>query len=374
MKKNQVNSLLVNQTKRRNTVLTFICVIIVVFFLAVSLLMVYAKNSKAQYVRYDEKGSIDYKVQYKDNEYFDENYLDSNRQYIASLIDNINANFNYKIAFEESNVEYKYSYRVEANVVVQEKDTHNLFYDKTEVLVKETEKMTSMDEVNISENLVIDYNKYNEKIKRFVNVYDLETAESTLNINMYVNVVGSCEDFSDNQEKERVISLSIPLTEDTIAIDFVDDIVNSDNNVMKCDSSSFGNTIVLFLAIIFTVTGIGLIIAVVRYEIKTRTAETIYEKELKKILNNYGSNIQMIGSEFDFTDYQLLKIENFNDILEISDKLRQPILMKENKERNGAYFVIPSTTKLLYVYRMKVSDIEKEMNEKNKKHLEDADI
>ena len=97
-------------------------------------------------------------------------------------------------------------------------------------------------------------------------------------------------------------------------------------------------------------------------------------KELKKILNNYGSNIQMIGSEFDFTDYQLLKIENFNDILEISDKLRQPILMKENKERNGAYFVIPSTTKLLYVYRMKVSDIEKEMNEKNKKHLEDADI
>ena len=100
MKKNQVNSLLVNQTKRRNTVLTFICVIIVVFFLAVSLLMVYAKNSKAQYVRYDEKGSIDYKVQYKDNEYFDENYLDSNRQYIASLIDNINANFNYKIALE----------------------------------------------------------------------------------------------------------------------------------------------------------------------------------------------------------------------------------------------------------------------------------
>ena len=86
----------------------------------------------------------------------------------------------------------------------------------------------------------------------------------------------------------------------------------------------------------------------------------------KKILNNYGSIIQMLGNEFDFTHYQLLRIDTFTDILEISDKLRQPILMNENKERNVAYFVIPSNTKLLYVYRLKVSDIEKEIKEKNK--------
>ena len=374
MKKNQVNSLLINQTKRRNTVLTYTCVIVLVFFLAISLLMVYVKNSKAQYVSYSETGNIDYTVKYKDNEYFDNNSLDSNRQYIASLIDNINAEFNYKIALEDSNIEYKYSYRIDAEVVVKEKNTSNVFYEKTEQLVKEKEKISSLNEVNITEDLVIDYDKYNDKIKRFVSVYDLETAESSLNINMYVNVIGSCEEFDENQEKERVISLTIPLTKDTIAIDFVDDIVNSSNNVMKCNSSNFGNTIVLFLSIILTAVGVGLIVAVIIYEIKTRTAETIYEKELKKILNNYGSNIQVIGNEFEFNDYQLLKIETFYDLLEISDKLRQPILMKENKERNGAYFVIPSVTKLLYVYRMKVSDIEKEINEKNNKHLEEPEI
>ena len=374
MKKNQVNSLLINQTKRRNTVLTYTCVIVLVFFLAISLLMVYVKNSKAQYVSYSETGNIDYTVKYKDNEYFDNNSLDSNRQYIASLIDNINAEFNYKIALEDSNIEYKYSYRIDAEVVVKEKNTSNVFYEKTEQLVKEKEKISSLNEVNITEYLVIDYDKYNDKIKRFVSVYDLETAESSLNINMYVNVIGSCEEFDENQEKERVISLTIPLTKDTIAIDFVDDIVNSSNNVMKCNSSNFGNTIVLFLSIILTAVGVGLIVAVIRYEIKTRTAETIYEKELKKILNNYGSNIQVIGNEFEFNDYQLLKIETFYDLLEISDKLRQPIQMKENKERNGAYFVIPSVTKLLYVYRMKVSDIEKEINEKNNKHLEEPEI
>ena len=53
-------------------------------------------------------------------------------------------------------------------------------------------------------------------------------------------------------------------------------------------------------------------------------------------------------------------------MLEIGDKLRQPILMKENNEKTGAYFLIPSNTNLLYVYRLKVSDIEKEINKKNK--------
>ena len=374
MKKNQVNSILINQTRRRNTVFAFICVIIIVFILAMSFFMIYTQRNKAQYVSYDETSNIDYKVQYIENEFFDENYLNADREYIASLIDNINADFNYKISLEDKDVEYKYTYRIEANVVVKDKDSKNLFYDKTQVLLSEKEAITTLKEVNINENIVIDYNQYNDIIKKFVSVYDLENAESTLNINMYVNVIGSCEDFIENQEKERVITLSIPLTEDTMAIDFVDNIVNSSNNVMQCDSVNSNNFFILLIGIVLSIVDFGLIIAVIRYEIKTRTAETIYEKELKKILNNYGSSIQMLGNEFDFNDYQLLKIDNFSDILEISDKLRQPILMKENKEKSGAYFVIPSNTKLLYVYRLKVSDIEKEINEKNKKHLEEPII
>jgi len=374
MKKNQVNSILINQTRRRNTVLAFICVIIIVFILALSFFMIYAQRNKAQYVSYDETSNIDYKVKYNENEFFDENYLSADREYIASLINSIDADFNYKISLEDKDVEYKYTYRIEANVTVKDKDSKNLFYDKTEVLLKEQEEITTLKEVNINENIVIDYNQYNDIIKRFVSVYDLENAESTLNINMYVSVIGSCEDFIENQEKERVITLSIPLTEDTMAIDFVDNIVNSSNNVMQCNSVHSSNFLLLLIGIILSIVDFGLIIAVIRYEIKTRTAETIYEKELKKILNNYGSSIQMLGSEFDFSDYQLLKIDNFSDILEISDKLRQPILMKENKEKSGAYFVIPSNTKLLYVYRLKVSDIEKEINEKNNKHLEEPVI
>ena len=362
MKKKHVNLILVNQVRRRNTVVSYICVIVVIFLLALSLFTVYSKKNQAQYVKYVETGKIDYKVHYKRNNFFENEYLSSNRQYIASLIDSISADFNYRIALDDSNVEYKYSYRIEANMTVKEKNTNNLLYDKKEILLNQKEMLSSTNQVNINENVVIDYAKYNNIIKNFVNIYYLNNSVSTLNINMYVSVVGTCEDFTDNQQKERVISLQIPLTKDTIAIDFVEDIASDSNNVMKCNSSSSGNYIILMLAITLTVVGFILIIMVIRYEIKTRTAETIYEKNLKKILNNYGSNIQMLGSEFDFKNYNLLRIETFYDLLEISDKLRQPILMKQNEEKNGAYFVIPSNTNLLYVYRLKVSDIEKKIN------------
>lgn len=45
--------------------------------------------------------------------------------------------------------------------------------------------------------------------------------------------------------------------------------------------------------------------------------------------------------------------------------LNAEILLKENHEKTGAYFVIPSNTKVLYVYRLKVSDIKKEIQRKS---------
>lgn len=365
MKRNQVNSILINQTKRRNTVLAYGCAIFIVFVLMFSSFLMYVDRSESQYVSYNEESDINYQVYYKDNDFFDNKYLESDKQYIASLIDSIKTKFNYEISLEDVDVEYKYTYRIEANVIVRDKDTKNLFYDKTEVLLDEVEENTSLKEVSINEELTIDYDLYNDKIKRFVSVYDLDNAESFLNVNMYVNVIGSCEEFVDNQEQEKVITLSVPLSEDTIAIDFVDNTVNSTNNVLQCNSDYSNNFIFIVTGVVLGLLDLSLIILVIRYEIKTRTAETIYEKELKKILNNYGSSIQVLGNEFVVDGYQVLKIESFNDILEISDKLRKPILMKENKEKTGAYFIIPSDTKLLYVYRLKVSDIEKEINEKN---------
>jgi len=363
MKRNHVNAILVNQTERRNTVLAYIIAIVFISLLALSFFLMYVNSNKSYYVTYDEKSNIDYKVYLKENDFFDDEYLKSNRQYIANLIDHITANFEYNLSLDEKNVDYKYSYRIEANVDVRSKGTNYSLYNTTEELISKKKDITSSDDVRINESVNIDYNHYNDLIKKFVDFYELDDIVSTLNINMYVNVVGSCEDFEENNEQESVMTLSIPLTTKTVAIDISNDLIDNENSVMQCKKTNGYNSFFIIMGVAFVICDLVLIVCVVRYEIKTRTAENIYEKELKKILNNYSSYIQKLNNDFDFKGYQLLKIDTFTDLLEIRDTVRQPILMKENNDKTGAYFVIPSNSKILYVYRLKVSDIKKKIHD-----------
>jgi len=371
MKKTQVNAILVNQARRRTVVLMFIISILITFSISLSLFFMFSEKNKNYYIEYDEKSNIDYKVYLKENDFFENDFLGNDKEYVASLIDYIDANFNYKLSLDEGNVKYKYSYRVEANVSVKRKSGGNYIYDNKETLVDKVENETSNKEVIINENIKLNYNYYNDLINRFITVYSLDDIESVLTINLYVNVIGSCEEFEENANKESVMSLSIPLTTKTVAIEMSDNLINTENNVMQCKKNDNNSMFLCVIGVIFTLVWISLIILMCKYIIKTRTAENIYERELKKILNNYGSYIQKLSNNLDFKKYQLLKIDTFTDMLEIRDTIRQPILMKENEEKTGAYFVVPSSSKILYVYRLKVSDIKKEIIEKNKKEFDD---
>ena len=181
---------------------------------------------------------------------------------------------------------------------------------------------------------------------------------------MYVDVIGVSEKLEGSKSKDSVISLTIPLTTKTMAINLSNNLVDRQDNTIPVKNENTNSIGYLIIGSIFAIIDGYLIVTVIRYDIKTRTAENIYERELKKILNNYSSYIQVMSSDFDFSEYEPLKIDSFTDMLEVRDTIRQPILMKENKEKNSAYFVIPSNTNILYVYRLKVSDIQKELNEK----------
>lgn len=361
MKKNQVNKLLIQQTKRRNVVLSLAIITILIVMLSATLFFVYKQRNENQYVKFNESSNVSYMVHLNQNDFFEDEYLTENKQYIASLIKNISAHFTYNLKLEKA-TEYKYKYRIDATVDVKDSDTQNSLYTNTQNLVKEKSKKSKYQNLEINEGVNIDYNYYNDLIKKFVSAYDVESAISTLTINMHINVAGSCEE--DAETKDSVVSLVIPLTTKTVAIDLSNNLVNTTNNVLECETGYKNNQVILILAVILIIAAILIVAFIIRYTLLTRTAESIYEKELKKILNNYGTYIQMLGNDFYFRNYHMLKVDSFTDMLEIRDTIRQPILMKENPEKNGAYFIIPSNTQLLYIYRLKVSDIEKEINQK----------
>jgi hypothetical protein len=61
---------------------------------------------------------------------------------------------------------------------------------------------------------------------------------------------------------------------------------------------------------------------------------------------------------FDETGYQRVNIKTFNEVLNIRDTLQTPILMFENKDKTLTTFIIPTDSKLLYVFEIKVDNYE----------------
>ena len=362
MKKRNVDNILKHQAERRKTIIIYLCLILFFSLLTIHFSFLYIKNTKNYNVNYSENSNIDYKVYLKDNNFFKEKYLGKDSEYIANLINYINATFKYEMVLDNKDADFTYKYRIDAEVNVKGKN-NSLYNFNEELLQTKEEKVTKKDKINIEENIKIDYNHFNNIVKSFVSTYGLNDSENTLTINMYVDIIGSCSDFKEDANNEKVISLVIPLTTKTMAIELSSDLVESKDNIIVCSQNK---NVYMFIIVVIAslINDIFYIITLIKYIIKSRTPEDIYQKELKKILNNYHSYIQKINNNIDLKNYQLLKVENFTDMLEIRDTLNQPILMVENVEKKSVFFIIPSSTNILYMYTIKVRDIEKKMNNK----------
>ena len=359
MKKNQVNAILGNQAKRSKIIFGYVCVVIVLSICALAFSLLYVDKSQAYSLKYKANSNIDYNVYLKENDFFADNFVKKDNQYIASLIDYIDARMNYEISMFDANVDYEYSYRIEAEVDVVDLTTKNSLYNFKEELLKPVLRSADSNLV-INEDFKIDYNYYNDLIKKFVKVYDLDNAESTLDIYMYVKVLGSCDSSSDASQETK-ITLSIPLTTKTVAIDISSNLVSSEDNILVCRESTAGAFIFSLIAIMFAVVDFIIIVTLIRYILSTRSASSIYEKELRKILVNYSSYIQKINSDINLGDYEVVDVDTFTDMLEIRDTIQQPILMVEDKAHRETRFMIPSRNNFIYIYVLKMSDIKKQM-------------
>ena len=158
-------------------------------------------------------------------------------------------------------------------------------------------------------------------------------------------------------------SLAIPLTLNTVSIDIGNNIITNNHNQFEL-SKAENNEWILAVSAIFLIISAVYVIILVRYIEKTKTAQMVYEKEIKSILSNYDSYIQKINGTYDIGTSQVLKIETFNDMLEIRDTLKQPILMLENEAKDGSFFIIPATNSIIYTYALRVVDIKAKMDGK----------
>lgn len=337
--------------KRKNIIIKYcICIIIIFILLCVVIIDLIKEYSQENEIVYIEKTNLDYNIYLKENDFFEKKYLEKENQYIASLIDYIKADFKYELESDERGVEYKYTYKIVADVNVEEKTTQKSLYNFSEVLSENNEMIYNTDsKLLINEQIDLDYNKYNDLILKFIDLYDLRNCTSSVTINMYVNIL------DDNKENLPVMSLLVPLTTDTIAIDIEsNEIYENSINVCK----NINQRKILFVFLVILIVEIVVIVKLIIFIQNTKDEKSIYSMRLKKIMSNYGSYIQKLYNEFEFNNYQILEIKSFEDLLQIKETLNKPILMTEKESAMESYFFIPSD-KICYIFELKAGNLRK---------------
>lgn len=359
MEKNATKSIEMHKAHRRNKKIRLASISLALLLIGTIMITAFFKYSKNEYNSYTENAKANYKVKLKENDFYPEEYLDEQNTMIASLIEHIDVNFNYKLQFEQKQ-DYSYSYKIVAKTTVKEGTRANSIYETTEDLIeKEIQKMNNSDSLEIDEHFSIDYNQYNNKINKFIGLYNLDDTTSTLDLEMYVYAKNKYDDQQINKSS-KVMSLNIPLTTKTINIGISTNVIKDDGKILIQKSQYENAENILYIGTAVLALGIIVMIAFIKYVIDTRSAEKMYEQELKKILFNYKSYIQKANNPINEEEYKIIKINTFNEILGLRDTVQAPILMYTEENVEKTKFMIINEG-ILYVYVLGAKEIREEL-------------
>ena len=306
------------------------------------------------YIGYREVGNIDYNVFLKENDFYDEDHLGKGQSYVASLIDKIIADFTYEIDMDTSDVNYRYSYKIDSRLeIVDNTSGVAIFNQKEELVNVQNKSQSSSKRLVINEIVVLKYDDYNELAARFLETYSLTQTTSNIVLTLEVDVLSDCNAFSGSSVETYTSELRIPLTTKTVNVKMTSTVPDAEAKMIACTRGA-GSEVFKTTAIVLSVVDGLLILLLVAFVCLTRTDDITYTAKVNRIISQYKSYIQKIKNLFDMSEYKLISVETFDELLEIRDTIQAPILMYENNDKTCTKFIIPTDSKLLYLYEVKI--------------------
>ena len=296
---------------------------------------------------YNEKGNIDYKVYLKENEYFDEKYLEKDRKYISSLIDYFD--ILYKYEFESNHtMNYKCNYYLVASSLVKEKnDTGKVIYEKEKYLLNnKTKEFNNSRNFNVEEEIKITYDDYNNIIKNFISKYNLLNTNSTLSLSLYVNLEGQGDGFEGLIVDKSLLTITIPLTDQTVDINIEYKEIDNVGEKIEFSSNNIPNIVFWILFIICALLDIIFVFLFLK-NFRCTKKKSKYEKNKIKLIHQYNRAIVKVDKAIDVKYYEIIEVSDFIDLLNVRDCLEKPILFMEVEKYKTSWFIVLDD-KILY--------------------------
>jgi len=307
---------------------------------------------------FNETSSLEYKICLKENDYFTDKCLDQEvTQYVASLIDYIEAEFRYN--FDASNlINYDYTYHITARLMATEKNAPD------KVLIDELEQLTEPQTIEmedssgflLNEKLVIDYKRYNDIMVNFRRDYAL-LFDSNIIIELHVNVEGKNHNITDDVASNQTMTMIIPLSEQTINIEVDYEGINNYEVIESEDVNLFVTGLFYLLSLICFLVVVDIGLKIYKLVSKVSFNKTTYKKTLDKIMREYGQIIVETNQMPDIPKAQLYKIISFDELIDLHTVLQKPILFMKIHNEKSCFMITDGDDN--YQYIMKASDLEK---------------
>ena len=272
-----------NYKKNRKKWIFIQAIVIAVVTLAlIASAITYYSLNKTYYIDYTEQGDVDYKVQLKPNDYYEEEWIGKDKNYVSTLIQSILAEFSYKLNMGTKNVDYEYSYRIDAIVNIADKKTGEPIYSPVfEIIPEKIISQSSNNKLAIKERVSIDYEKFNTLANNFVTDYKLTDTENTLKVVMSVEVVSSSSAFESSSANEYDVTLSIPLVAKTVDINILSAVPDGENKVLAY-TGSVNQNIFKVIAIVTAIIDVVLAALLVAFIYVTRNEDINYTIKVNK--------------------------------------------------------------------------------------------
>lgn len=311
-------------------------------------------------IGYNEVGNIDYKVFLKENNYYKEQYLGKDMQYVASIIKDIVPTFTYEMHSEEK-MEYTYNYKVSADLIISDpNDNNKVLYKRPSLLVKDTKEKVTGGSFRVDQEVSINYDEYNNYVNSFKKEYAL-SVNSKLVLTFNIDVTGKSPALKEDFKKSSKLVIAIPMSEQTINIGIDTSDINNSGTLERNYMSQIKKPVALVLGIIVGILSLALLYIVIYNFLTNRSKTDVYKATIKSILREYDRAIvsSKTADTIDESKYNVIEVPRIEELLDAHDSTGKPILYNEDTENDISTFIIVSD-EILYKYRVVKKDLEEQ--------------
>lgn len=302
-------------------------------------------------VDYQDKSEV-----YYDVNYLEDNYNTTNGKYVSNMVDYIDFKYNYNNLISEYVSGY-YRYNIDAYLVAYENDITVDLWKRRYDLVSEKTFVIDENDVNnikIDGTFKIDFGKYRDEIYEFIDNYDIDVSgylSIRINILEHLSFDSLDNEYADN----KVITINIPLTEDTFKIN-INNIDNKDN-YYEFSSNAAMNIVFLIIGAFCLSVSVSLGILVIRQFGLIYNRQSKYNKELKKILSKYDDCIVRVKRFYVNRKYNMIYVDSFDELMDVYEKNNKMISFKEVKRDCESIFVIIDDSDA-WIYKLMSDNLE----------------